>query len=183
MNPSTRLSLTTRLLHWSVALLMIGLTLVGYLMVKFEIWDLYALHKSLGVIALILILPRAILRLVRGWPEPVRQYSVYEALAARAIHWGLLISTLLIPVSGLCYSAAAGRGVAIFGRSIIPMNPDIHDPANVIPFSESVRDIAHTAHIYLPYIMLAFLLVHIVGALKHHLLDKDNTLLRMVGRK
>lgn len=66
MNPSTRLSLTTRLLHWSVALLMIGLTLVGYLMVKFEIWDLYALHKSLGVIALILILPRAILRLVRG---------------------------------------------------------------------------------------------------------------------
>ncbi|XQW88785.1 hypothetical protein ACOYXV_02075 [Aeromonas veronii] len=48
MNPSTRLSLTTRLLHWSVALLMIGLTLVGYLMVKFEIWDLYALHKSLG---------------------------------------------------------------------------------------------------------------------------------------
>ncbi|WP_234922388.1 hypothetical protein [Aeromonas veronii] len=50
MNPSTHLSLTTRLLHWSVALLMIGLTLVGYLMVKFEIWDLYALHKSLGVI-------------------------------------------------------------------------------------------------------------------------------------
>ncbi|MFQ1896721.1 cytochrome b [Aeromonas veronii] len=183
MNPSTRLSLTTRLLHWSVALLMIGLTLVGYLMVKFEIWDLYTLHKSLGVIALILILPRAILRLVRGWPEPVRQYPVYEALAARAIHWGLLISTLLIPVSGLCYSAAAGRGVAIFGWSIIPMNPDIHDPANVIPLSESVRDIAHTVHIYLPYIMLAFLLVHIVGALKHHLLDKDNTLLRMVGRK
>ncbi|MGL6599396.1 cytochrome b [Aeromonas veronii] len=66
MNPSTRLSLTTRLLHWSVASLMIGLTLVGYLMVKFEIWDLYALHKSLGVIALILILPRAILCLVKG---------------------------------------------------------------------------------------------------------------------
>lgn len=183
MNPSTRLSLTTSLLHWSVALLMIGLTLVGYLMVKFEIWDLYALHKSLGVIALLLSLPRAILRLVKGWPEPVRQYPVYEALAVRAIHWGLLISTLLIPVSGLCYSAAAGRGVAIFGWSIIPMNPDIHDPANVIPFSESVRDIAHTVHIYLPYVMLAFLLVHIVGALKHHLLDKDNTLLRMVGRK
>ncbi|MGL5537941.1 MAG: cytochrome b, partial [Aeromonas veronii] len=73
--------------------------------------------------------------------------------------------------------------VAIFGWSIIPMNQDIHDPANVIPFSESFRDIAHTVHIYLPYIMLAFLLVHIVGALKHHLLDKDNTFLRMVGRK
>ncbi|HAT05661.1 MAG TPA: cytochrome B, partial [Aeromonas salmonicida] len=67
MNCSTPLSLTTRLLHWSVALLMIGLTLLGYLMVKFEIWDLYALHKSLGVIALILILPRAIIRLGKGW--------------------------------------------------------------------------------------------------------------------
>ncbi|MGL4479239.1 MAG: cytochrome b [Aeromonas veronii] len=52
-----------------------------------------------------------------------------------------------------------------------------------MPLSESVRDIAHTIHIYLPYVMLAFLLVHIVGALKHYLLDKDNTLLRMVGRK
>lgn len=66
MNPSTHLSLTTRLLHWSVALLMIGLTLVGYLMVKFEIWDLYALHKSLGVIALILILPAPFSALLKG---------------------------------------------------------------------------------------------------------------------
>lgn len=183
MDPSTPLSLTTRLQHWSVALLMIALTLLGYLMVKFEIWDLYALHKSLGVIALVLILPRAMIRLGKGWPAPVRQYPVYEALAARAIHWGLLISTLLIPISGLCYSAAAGRGVAIFGWFIIPMNPDLNDPDNVIPYSESIRDIAHTLHVYLPYIMLALLLVHIVGALKHHLLDRDNTLLRMVGRK
>ncbi|MDR6993552.1 cytochrome b561 [Aeromonas salmonicida] len=112
---SIPLSLTTRLLHWSVALLMIGLTLLGYLMVKFEIWDLYALHKSLGVIALVLILPRAIIRLGKGWPTPVRQYPAYEALAAKAIHWELLVSTLLIPVSGLCYSGAAGRGVALFG--------------------------------------------------------------------
>ena len=155
---SIPLSLTTRLLHWSVALLMIGLTLLGYLMVKFEIWDLYALHKSLGVIALVLILPRAIIRLGKGWPTPVRQYPVYEALAAKAIHWGLLVSTLLIPVSGLCYSGAAGRGVALFGWFIIPMNPDINDPANVIPYSESIRDIAHAVHVYLPYIMLVLLL-------------------------
>ncbi|MGE6162659.1 cytochrome b [Aeromonas salmonicida] len=180
---SIPLSLTTRLLHWSVALLMIGLTLLGYLMVKFEIWDLYALHKSLGVIALVLILPLAIIRLGKGWPTPVRQYPVYEALAAKAIHWGLLVSTLFIPVSGLCYSGAAGRGVTLFGWFIIPMNPDINDPANVIPYSESIRDIAHAVHVYLPYIMLALLLVHIVGALKHHLLDKDLTLLRMLGRK
>ncbi|HGY1036775.1 TPA: cytochrome b/b6 domain-containing protein [Aeromonas salmonicida subsp. salmonicida] len=46
-----------------------------------------------------------------------------------------------------------------------------------------MRDIAHTVHVYLPYIMLAMLLAHIVGALKHHLLDKDLTLLRMLGRK
>ncbi|WP_275426577.1 cytochrome b/b6 domain-containing protein [Aeromonas salmonicida] len=42
---------------------------------------------------------------------------------------------------------------------------------------------AHAVHVYLSYIMLALLLVHIVGALKHHLLDKDLTLLRMLGRK
>ncbi|MGL4507067.1 MAG: cytochrome b, partial [Aeromonas sobria] len=69
------------------------------------------------------------------------------------------------------------------GWFIIPMNPDLNDPDNVIPYSESIRDIAHTLHVYLPYIMLALLLVHVVGALKHHLLNRDNTLLRMVGRK
>nr|WP_239413471.1 hypothetical protein [Aeromonas salmonicida] len=51
---------------------MIGLTLLGYLMVKFEIWDLYALHKSLGVIALVLILPRAIIRFGALFPKSMQ---------------------------------------------------------------------------------------------------------------
>ncbi|WP_253852725.1 cytochrome b [Aeromonas sp. CA23] len=179
---SPPLSLLTRFLHWSVALLMIGLTLLGYLMVKLEIWALYPLHKSLGVVALLLVVPRAIVRLGKGWPAPVRQYPRYEAMTAKMIHWGLLISTLLIPVSGICYSGAAGRGVTLFGWFIIPMNPDSNDPENVIPYSESLSDITHSAHVYLPYIMLAFVLIHIVGAVKHHLLDKDKTLMRMLGR-
>jgi len=183
MNSASSLSVTTRVLHWSVALLMIGLTLLGYLMVKLELWDLYSLHKSLGVIALLLVIPRAFFRLKKGWPTPVRQYLRYEALGAKFIHWGLLLSTLLIPISGVCYSGAAGRGVALFGWFIIPMNPDLNDPESVIPYSELVRDIAHTVHVYMPYIMLAFLSVHIIGALKHHFLDKDNTLLRMLGRR
>ncbi|WP_242798458.1 cytochrome b [Aeromonas hydrophila] len=171
------------LLHWLVALLMIGLTLLGYLMVKFEVWDLYSLHKSMGVIALLIVVPRIIIRLGNRGIVSVRQYSRNEVLAAKMIHLGLLVSTLVIPVSGMLYSGAAGRGVAILGLSIIPMNLDGNDPANVVPYSEALRSAAHAIHIYMPYIMLAFLLIHIVGAVKHHLLDKDGTLLRMLGRQ
>ncbi|MGY3953824.1 cytochrome b, partial [Aeromonas salmonicida] len=112
--------------------------------------------------------------------------SACQKAPSVTVTWGWGNHDLLADLgnnAGLCYSGAAGRGVALFGWFIIPMNPDINDPANVIPYSESIRDIAHTVHVYLPYIMLAMLLAHIVGALKHHLLDKDLTLLRMLGRK
>lgn len=70
---ATILSTTTVRLHWLVALIMIGLIAVGIYMEEQEAYALYPWHKSLGVLILLLVVPRVIWRIMNGWPKAVGQ--------------------------------------------------------------------------------------------------------------
>ncbi len=169
------------ILHWTVALGVIALTTVGLYMTLNEVWPLYIYHKSFAVLLFPIILLRVIWRLKHGWPAPVGHYSLIEQRLAKMTHWLLLILMLLMPISGMIYSGASGHGFGVFGFELFPHQ--LSEAGEAIAYSESWRNFGQTAHHYLGYLMIAIIFLHLLGALKHHLIDKDETLNRMLGRK
>lgn len=174
-----KLSHTTIALHWIVGLGMIGLIGVGLYMSKNEAFHLYPIHKSMGAILFIFILWRIIWRLMNGFPKPVGHYSTIERYLSKIVHWVLIIGTLMYPVSGMIMSVMGGRGAAIFGLQLIP--PNLID-GKPFPLNESLAGMGAQIHQTITPIMIIAIVLHIVGAYKHHLVDKDNTLRRMLGR-
>ncbi|WP_271008041.1 cytochrome b [Paucibacter sp. B51] len=179
---SAPLSAPTRALHWILALAMIGLTAVGLYMAEFEAWALYPIHKSIGLLVLPLALARAAWRLKEGWPPAASPATALEQTLAKAVHGLLLLCTLAMPISGMTFSGASGHGFGIFGLTLMHHNEDPQRPGQVLPLHEGLSQLAQSVHSALGYLLIALLLLHVAGALKHHLLDRDATLLRMLGR-
>ncbi|HEY7773066.1 MAG TPA: cytochrome b [Marinagarivorans sp.] len=182
LTPPAPLGKLTINLHWIVAGAMIGLACAGVLMKYWEVWSLYPIHKSLGILAFVVIITRILWRLKSGWPTPARPYARREQIAAKVTHWVLLITTLLMPLSGMLASGASGHGFGLFGLTLVPTNHSLATPNEVIPYSEQWANIGYAIHTYAGIVLAAALSLHILGALKHHLLDRDQTLLRMLGR-
>lgn len=181
MTPDTKeaLSKTTKYLHSIVALFMIGLLAVGVYMVETDTKSLYSWHKSFGVIALAFILIRVIWRIKNGWPIPVGTYSMIEQFLSKLVHWVLLLGTLILPLSGIGMSYFSGNGVAVFGFQLLARNPSLDNPSKVIAHNETLASLFHGMHHWIGYLLIAVIVIHIIGALKHHIIDKDDTLKRI----
>ncbi len=183
MDTTQTLSPWTRLLHWSVAATILSLLAIGLYMVHWEAWAWYPIHKSLGLLALLLITVRVGWRWRAGWPPPVRELGRFEAGAAHAAHVVLLCGTLALPLSGLLFSATSGHGIEIFGLGLVPANPLHGADGDVLPYSAAWSDRTQAAHHLVGYVMTGAIALHVLAALKHHLLDRDATLRRMLGRR
>lgn len=185
MTPDTRekLSPTTVFLHWVVGLTIIGLLAVGVYMAETETFALYPWHKSFGQLIFVFVLLRVIWRIHNGWPTPIREYLPIEQLLAKVVHYVLLIGTVLMPLSGFIMSAVGGNGVEFFGIEIVARNPDPADPKKVIAHSEAIAGLASAIHQWVGYTLIAALVLHVAGALKHHVVHKDGTLRRMQGQR
>ena len=182
-NTSTRhLSSTTISLHWVVGLTMIALLASGIIMEEFELYSMYDIHKSIGVVIMLPVIARIVWRIKEGWPESAGDYTSFEKVSAKAVHYILIIATVLMPISGAMMSAAGGHGLGLFGLELVAANPDPANPNEVIPLNAMIAGIGHQAHSVLPNLMIAALILHIVGAYKHHIVDKDLTLKRMLGK-
>ena len=177
-----RLAPTTIFLHWVVGLFIIVLMAVGFYMDTFEVFALYPLHKSFGVIVLVLAAVRLLWRLAKGFPPPASNYAAWERTLARIVQWVLLLGTILFQLSGIVMSAMGGNGIAVFGVELFPMNPDPANPGKNMPIDKAMAGNARAMHGLLLWVMLGALALHVAGALKHHLLDGDGTLRRMLGR-
>lgn len=174
-----RFSHITISLHWLVGLTIIGLLAVGLYMANLEKtgpedYALYPIHKSVGVIIFAFVLIRAVWRLMNGWPVPTGNHQAWEIGLAKVSHWVLLLGSILMPLSGITMSAAGGHGVAVFGIQLIAPTDD------KIP---ALAGLAHEAHEIIGFILIATVILHVAGALKHHVLDGDGTLKRMLGVK
>ena len=174
-----KLSLPSRLLHWSVAIFMLGMLPLGLIMKYTEWYAVYDMHKSLGILGFLIILIRAIARLKQGWPAPVNIRVMWEQRLAKAAHWFLLVGTVLMPVSGLMLSGGSGHGFGIFGITLLPSNRSLTDPSEVVPYHEAIASLGYALHQWLGFLIVAVIVLHIAGALKHHFVYKDDTLKRM----
>ncbi|MEJ6517787.1 MAG: cytochrome b/b6 domain-containing protein [Pseudomonadales bacterium] len=94
----------------------------------------------------------------------------------------LLIGTLIFPISGMIMSGLGGQGLAMLRLEVYPHNPDSQDPTHVSPFNEAIAGVAHETDEILGIVFILAITLHIAGALKHHLMDKDGTLRRMLGK-
>jgi cytochrome b561 len=172
---------TTVSLHWIVAIAVIGLLAVGVYMTQTSTLSLYPWHKSFGFSIFFVALLRIIWLMITGWPVPVSQYRRIERILARTVQWLLLLGTILMPISGFLMSSLGGHGVDVFGFEVVARNPDPSNPGKVLPYNAMWASFFSEVHELLGYTLIAAVVLHLSGALKHHLIDKDGTLRRMLG--
>ena len=174
-------SRTTRILHWGVGIIMVALLGMGTYMAENKVYFLYPIHKSVGTLILILVAWRVIWRLKNGFPTPVRDFPNWQRIASRLSHYLLLLGTLIMPVSGILGSVSGGRGLYVFGLELVARNRDAIT-GKIVAHSEAVAGFAHNLHFYTGRILIALVVIHILAAVKHHFIDRDDTLRRMLGR-
>ncbi|MDO9637429.1 MAG: cytochrome b/b6 domain-containing protein [Pseudotabrizicola sp.] len=169
-----------RLFHWATAaliLIAIPLGLVAnrlpydtaqQLALKAQV---FSVHKTLGVVVFFVALGRILWTLFETHPVPLHPERRLELWLARLVHWMLYISLVAVPLTGWVHHAAVTGFAPIwwpFGQSL-----------PFVPQSEAVAATAGAAHWVFTKLMIASILLHIAGALKHHVIDRDDTLRRM----
>lgn len=177
-NSVDRYGLISKILHWSIALLIFGLVWLGWYMVDLGYFDRWynrslELHKALGMVVLALAFGRIVW--VRVSPDPALPPAMrrWERAAARAMHHTLALMMILVPLTGYAISTADGKPVSVFGIVDVPA---------VLPRSEVLRDAATELHFYLAYATALLAVLHALAAFKHQLVDRDGTLARMLWR-
>lgn len=178
-NTETRWGWPSISLHWLIAVLIVTLLVVGFVMVQLPkspryFW-VFDLHKSVGLTVLALMLLRLAWRLHAGAPRPVPGTSPLQHFAARAAHLGLYLLALGMPIAGWLYDSASGlRALKYFGLFTVP---------KLVAPNPQIKDLAHEFHVVGGLILTLLILIHIGGALVHHLVQRDRTLLRMLPRR
>lgn len=148
-----------------------GLGLYMVELTYYDPWyrDSLDLHKSLGLVLLALWFGRI------GWrwynTAPQMSGTNFEKKAAHLMHQGLYLMMLLLMVTGYFISTADGRSISIFGLVDLP----------AIPYSiENQEDIAGIIHWGLAWTLIAMVTLHSLAAVKHQLIEKDGTLMKMI---
>ena len=183
-NPTTAtLSRTSITLHWLASSMMLYMLFSGLLMESLEVEWFFDSHTSLGVAIIAILIPRIAWRFIEGWPEPVGDYSRIEKYAGQVVHWLLMLSMIAMPLSGAAMSIAGGHGLHIFALEVWPETIDPSTPGEMLILSPTLQELSESIHHLVgQYVLPVSLALHVVGAMKHHIIDKDRTLLRMLGR-
>jgi len=168
--------LTSIVLHWLVAVTVIGLFCLGLWMTELTYYDAWYnrgpyLHKSIGFLLFAVLILRLVWRRVNPPPAPLEGHAPWEKKLAHWVHVGLYFMLIVIMLSGYFISTADGRGIAVFNWFEVP--------AFVLGI-EQQEEVAGTVHFYLAVTMMSLVALHAAGALKHHFIDKDETLRRML---
>lgn len=172
--------ITSRVLHWLVAALMLGAALRGLTMVGLPagseaevaaILAAYSAHKTMGIAILTLVLLRLVATLsVRG-PGPLHPERTFETFLARTAHFVLWGAMLAMPLSGWVRHASAPG----FAPILWPLGQGLPG----IPANEALSLTARSVHAWAAATLAVTLALHILGTLKHILIDRDATLARM----
>lgn len=162
-------------LHWGVGGLIVAALGLGLYMEELpfspEKLRLFGIHKSLGLLILALVCVRLLWRITQTQPGVVGSLPLWQKLAARWTHRLLYILMVGMPLSGWVMSSAAGFPVSFFGLFVVP---------DLVAPSAPIQETAHAVHETLGLLLMALIGVHVLAALKHHVVDKDETLRRML---
>lgn len=177
-NSYERYGLVAITIHWLVAMVVIGLFALGYWMVGLTYYDDWYkqapdIHRSVGILLLMLMVLRVIWRLINITPKPLPSHKRWEVASAHAAHSLLYLMLFVAMASGYLISTADGSAIDVFGWFAVP---------SVTGQIKGLEDTAGTVHYWSTWAIVALAAVHAAGALKHHWLDRDQTLRRMLGR-
>ncbi len=166
-------------LHWLMALAIIGLFGLGFYMVELTYYDplyktLPEIHKGIGILLVLVFLLRIVWRFANPRPEPVAGTTPMEERIAGIVHNLFYLLIAVIMFSGYLISTADGKPIEVFG--LFSVSATITE----IPEQE---DRAGLVHEYLAYGLIALVVLHAAAALKHHLVNRDETLRRMLGMR
>lgn len=191
---AARYTKTAVILHWLIAIVIFGMFALGWFMtdlpkegpkqMAYDLfdWGIYTwqlaeeasprsfyfnLHKSLGITLFGLIILRILWRITHK-PPVLLNHKNWERKLAAGTHHLLYLLMIAMPLSGLIMAASSKYGVKWFG---IPFIKGLDD--------DNLRDIFESTHETIAILILAVVFLHIVGALKHKFIDKDDTLKRM----
>ena len=176
-NPEDRWGHVSQLLHWSIVVLIVVLGYLGLTMTDLanspDKIRLYALHKSLGLTLLALVLLRLLWRVYAGAPRPLPGSPAWQERIATLTHFALYVLLLAIPISGWIFNSATGFPLQWFGMINLPA---------IAGRDAGLRELAATWHEWLFWALVLLALVHAAAAIYHHLFQHDATLARMLPR-
>ncbi|TRX56748.1 cytochrome b [Thalassomonas sp. M1454] len=177
-NAQTKYSLLSKSFHWVSAIAVIFLFALGYWMVEltyYSSWYKTAphIHKSIGILLFIVTVLRLIYKVKQPSVEPISTHSSTIKLISKLTHIGLYLLMIVIMFSGYLISTADDRGIEVFNLFTVPSMGEL------FPNQE---DTAGLIHEYLAYTIIGLVVLHAAGALKHHFIDKDDTLKRMLNK-
>jgi len=195
MNNNTKYTNVAIFLHWLIGIAILFMFVLGWFMTElpketpkttsFDIFNLglitwgveeeqsqrsfyFNLHKSVGLSLLMLIVLRMYWRFTHRPPAFLNSMKLWEKRLAKATHHSLYLLMFLIPLSGIIMSAGSKYGIKWFGIKVIPGFDD-----------KAIRELFYEFHEIFGLLLLLILILHILGAVKHSIVDKDGTLRRM----
>lgn len=178
-NTPTSFGLVSRANHWISAfafILAIGTAIyaVEFMEKGPDRSDLMQLHFSLGVSIFGLMILRMIWLKVSPNPQPIGT-NRKEIVLSHIVKGFLYLAMLGLPITGYVMVSLNGGDINVFGQFILPNVFDVDKES-------TLRAVAKFVHVYVGFFITAIVALHIAGALKHHFVLKDNTLLRMLGK-
>jgi cytochrome b561 len=168
---SSKYSAGMRALHWLRAAVVIGTAAVGLVMVnlpdelpaKFE--QLYPNHKQFGLLALLLTVAALLLRSRSRVPAPPASLLPWERVLSTFAHRSLYVLLVVVPLMGYSMSSTFTQsdGVPFFFGHL----PEL------LPKNDRWFEVFQLLHRILAYTLLALIVLHVAGALKHRFMDRD----------
>lgn len=163
------------LVHWLMAIAVFAMFTLGVWMRTLGYYDRWyhdapEIHKSVGILLLLLLIFRLVWRLTNVRPEPVG--LDWERSIALLVHRSHYLLLFIVMITGYLIPTAEGVGIDVFGMFTVPAT---------LTFSKEQADVIGAIHRYAAWSAVGLAGMHAAAALKHHFIDKDITLLRMLG--
>ena len=182
-NTSRAYGWVARFFHWTVAVLIlaaIGLGLYAGSLPRGAqdqmqaVFQTFSIHKTVGVAALVLAVLRILWTLTQRKPRPLHPGRRLESFVAEAVHWALWLGMVIMPLTGwLLHSAAPGG----FSRILWPLGQRLP----LVPEDAALAERFAGFHETGWWVLAGLIGLHVAGAVKHALIDRDGTMSRMAG--
>ncbi len=188
-NTSSSYGSITKAFHWLTALLIFLALPLGWVAndIAHDVFDpaiptteediawaasLFSIHKTVGITVFFVALARILWAITQPKPGLLNAENKPEAFAAETVHWMLYTSLVLVPLTGWLHHAAAEG----FAPILWPFGQNLP----FVPKSPYLAEVTAGLHWLFMWALVGSLALHIMGALKHHIIDKDSTLRRML---
>jgi cytochrome b561 len=176
-NDQARYGAVAQALHWLIAALVVVMFGLGWYMADLPLglrkFELYQLHKSIGITIFVLAAVRLIWRLLNPAPPLPATLPAWQRAAARLSHALLYLMLFAQPLIGFLQSNAVNFPVVWWGVVRLPA---------LVGTDEELGETLLEAHVWNSRLLLALVLIHAAAALRHHFVLKDDVLRRMLPR-